>query len=508
MVDGLSQPVKILLVEDNHEHRRLIKKNLLRGKRQFDIEEVESGEDCLKRIGNEKFELVLLDYTLPDGNGLDVLATIRKDHDGVPVIMVTGQGSEEIIQAAIRLGASDYIVKSLEFLDHLAAVVEKTLAQQALKIQLDRSKEELLKRSEELTILLDATTAITSELDLDNVLTILSQRIGQAVTCTFVKILLTSDDVSKLIVRAAYPIRNLEWDPALGHAFEVKPGSLLLSVISNRAPLLVHSEEISNLNADRNMKRGLLGNLEQIQSLLIMPVAMQNECLGVVVLGERRRWERTPFTIEKSSLALALVQHASIAIKNAYLYQSLQKAHLQTIIGLAEALETRDSYTRGHSDRAMGHAHAIAQELRLTPEQADRLRYAVILHDIGKIGIPDAVLNKPGKLTKEEYELMKTHPEKGANIVSKIRFLERIAPLIRHHHERWDGTGYPDGLAGEGIPIESRVVATLDSYDAMTSDRIYRKALGLEYTMNELRRCSGTQFDPDVVEAFLKVLSR
>jgi HD-GYP domain-containing protein (c-di-GMP phosphodiesterase class II) len=204
---------------------------------------------------------------------------------------------------------------------------------------------------------------------------------------------------------------------------------------------------------------------------------------------------------------MALVQHASIAIKNAFLYQSLQKAHLQTIIGLAEALETRDAYTRGHSDRAVEYAVAVSQMLGLTYEQADRLQYAVILHDIGKIGIPDSILNKPGKLTEEEFGLMKTHPVKGANILSKIPFLSRMAMVVRHHHERWDGTGYPDGLAGKDIPIESRIVAVLDSYEAMTSDRIYRKAPGSEYAQNELRRCAGTQFDPMVVEAFLKVVN-
>lgn len=277
-------------------------------------------------------------------------------------------------------------------------------------------------------------------------------------------------------------------------------------MIFDQAPLILNTAQIQELNAAPAVQRGLLGNLEQIQSLLIMPVIMMNECLGVVALGERRHWERSPFTPEKSGLAMALIQHAGIAIKNAHHYQLLQKEHIETIMGFAEALETRDAYTRGHSDRAVEYAQAIAHELGLTPEQTDRLRYAAILHDIGKIGIPDDILNKPEKLAPEEYGLMKTHPEKGANILSKIRFLERIAPLIRHHHERWDGTGYPDKLQGRDIPIESRIVSVLDSYDAMTSDRIYRKAPGRDYAISELRRCAGAQYDADVVAAFLKVL--
>jgi response regulator RpfG family c-di-GMP phosphodiesterase len=507
MDEQISHPIKILLADDDPGHRLLIRKSLQRGSGRFDIEEAENGAGCLEKIRSAKFELVLLDYSLPDASGLDVLAVIRKEHEGIPVIMITGQGNEQVVREAIRLGASDYILKGPEFLDHLFSVVERTLSQQALKSQLDRSKGELLKRSEELTTLLEATTAVTSQLNLDRVLAILSERIGQAVSCTFVKILLLDEGGGLLVVKAAHPAPNFEWDPALGHSFEILPGSFVLSVIADHAPILLREEQIRDLNADRALKLGLIGNLEQIQSVLIVPVIMKDECLGVVVLGERRQWERMPFTIEKSGLAMALVQHASIAIKNAHLYQSLQKANLQIIIGLAEALETRDAYTRGHSDRAVEFAGAVSQELGLTLEQADGLQYAAILHDIGKIGIPDNILNKPGKLTEEEFGLMKTHPVKGANILSKIPFLARMAPMVRHHHERWDGTGYPDGIAGEDIPIESRIVAVLDSYDAMTSDRIYRKAPGIEYAQDELRRCAGTKYDSRVVAAFLKVVN-
>ncbi len=500
------QTVNILLVDDNPEHRLLITRNLRRGIQNVSIEEAENGGDCMTRVDNKKFDLVLLDYSLPDMNGFEVLGYLKKIRDRMPVIMITGREDDQIVEEAIRRGASDYIVKSKEFLDHLVTVVERTLAQQALKSQLDRSKEELFRRNEELSLLLDATTAIASELDLDKVLHILAERIGRAVGCTFVKILLMSDEGVGLVVKAAYPVYSIEWDPALGDAVEVRPGSPIMSVVSDQAPLLLHAEQIKELDVDPALKRCLLGSLADIQSLLIMPVAMQGERLGFVVLGERRRWERSPFTMEKSGLAFALIQHAGIAITNARLYQSLERANLETIIGLAEALETRDAYTRGHSDRSVEYARALAQELGLTPEQADRLQYGAILHDIGKIGIPDNILNKPAQLTAEEYELMKGHPVKGANIVSKIHSLERIAPVIRHHHEHWDGTGYPDGIAGENIPIESRIVAVLDSFDAMVSDRVYRKAPGRDYAISELRRCSGAQYDPRVVEAFLKVL--
>ncbi len=505
--DTEQRPFNILIVDDSQAHRFLMIKNLRRAIDQVGIHEAENGKDCFEQMGKARHDLVLLDYSLPDTSGLDVLGKLRKEYDQVPVIMVTGQGNDQVIREAIRLGASDYIVKDDGFLENLIRVVERTRVQQALKTQLDRSKKEVLLRSEELSLLLDATMAISSHLDLDSVLSILCERINRAIGCTFVKILLLDDDGRTVVVKAAFPIITLEWDPVLGHHVDLKPGSPLLSVVSNQAPTMMRSMQVKELEADPPLKTALIGNLDRIQSLLIMPITMQGECLGMAVAGERREWERSPITDDKSGLAMALIQHAGIAIKNAYHVQAIQKAYLQTIIGLAEALETRDAYTRGHSDRAVEYAGAVAQELRLTPEQADRLQYAVILHDIGKIGISDNILNKPGKLSEEEFGLMKTHPVKGANILSKIPFLSPIAPVVRHHHERWDGKGYPDGLAGEDIPIESRIVAVLDSYDAMTSDRIYRKAPGREYAQNELRRCAGTQFDPLVVEAFLKVVN-
>jgi response regulator RpfG family c-di-GMP phosphodiesterase len=504
--DAEQHPFNILIVDDSQAHRLLMKKNLLRAIAQAGIHEAESGKDCFEQMGNTRHDLVLLDYSLPDTTGLEVLGRLRKEYAHVPVIMVTGQGNEQIIHEAVRLGASDYIVKDDGFLENLTRVVERTRVQQALKAQLDHSKKEILLRSGELAILLDATMAISSHLDLDRVLSILSEQINRAINCTFVKILLLVEGGRTLVVKSVFPIIPLEWDPALGHRFDLKPGSPLLSVVSDRTPTMLHREQILDLDADPTLKLGLIGNLERIQSLLIMPITMQGECLGMAVAGERREWERSPITDDKSGLAMALIQHAGIAIKNAYHVQSLQRAYLQTVIGLTEALEARDAATRGHSERSVEYATEIARKLGLSHEQGERLQYAAILHDIGKLGIPDNILNKPGKLTDEEFAVMKTHPVKGDAIVAKIPFLAHVGPLIRHHHERWDGKGYPDGLAGVNIPIESRIIAVLDSYEAMTSDRVYRKAPGKQFAISELRRCSGTQYDPAAVAAFLAII--
>jgi putative nucleotidyltransferase with HDIG domain len=183
-----------------------------------------------------------------------------------------------------------------------------------------------------------------------------------------------------------------------------------------------------------------------------------------------------------------------------------EQALLDTITALAHAIEAKDNYTINHCERITFRAVALAQTLALPQQEIENIRLGSILHDVGKIGIPDAILNKPGKLTSEEYEIIKQHAAIGARIVQSVGALQEVAPIVRHHQERYDGTGYPDGLAGEDIPIGARIIAVVDAYGAMTEDRVYRKALGHHAAIAELRRCAGTQFDPVIVDAFIRLL--
>jgi len=190
------------------------------------------------------------------------------------------------------------------------------------------------------------------------------------------------------------------------------------------------------------------------------------------------------------------------------LYVAMRGLYLGTIRALASALEAKDPLTSGHAERVAEWAVAIGREMKLGQEKLDLLQYVGILHDIGKIGIPDSVLNKPGRYTPEEMNCMRQHSVMGAEIVAGIRKLRQGAEWIRHHHERFDGKGYPDGLTGTDIPLESRIIAVADAFDAMLSKRPYKNPLSLEAARAELIRCSGTQFDPHVVSAFLNVIAR
>ncbi|OAT85916.1 HD-GYP domain-containing protein [Desulfotomaculum copahuensis] len=180
--------------------------------------------------------------------------------------------------------------------------------------------------------------------------------------------------------------------------------------------------------------------------------------------------------------------------------------HFETIYAFAEAIGARDLYTMGHSEKVAEYARLIADQLGLDDSEVDRAYLCGIVHDVGKIGVPEDILNKPGPLSPDEFAQITHHPDMGATILSHISWLEDVVPVIMAHHERYDGKGYPRGLQGEEIPLLSRILAVADAFDAMTSDRSYRKALPLKTALDELRRGAGCQFDPRVVDAFLSML--
>jgi putative nucleotidyltransferase with HDIG domain len=189
-------------------------------------------------------------------------------------------------------------------------------------------------------------------------------------------------------------------------------------------------------------------------------------------------------------------------------YIELRLAYQEMAGALSNAIDARDAYTRGHSERVADYAAMLAKEMKLTEDRIEMIRYVGLLHDVGKIGIRDAIMKKQGTYTYEEYEEMKQHAKMGAQMLDGMKFIGKGQDWVKHHHERWDGRGFPDGLKGEQIPLEARIIACADSYDAMTTDRPYKAKLTPLEAKEELVRCAGTQFDPEVVKAMLKVVDK
>jgi HD-GYP domain-containing protein (c-di-GMP phosphodiesterase class II) len=198
----------------------------------------------------------------------------------------------------------------------------------------------------------------------------------------------------------------------------------------------------------------------------------------------------------------------SLALANARRYQQLEEAYISTIEALANALEAKDARTSDHARSLARMTLAVGAEMGFQGDRLKRLELAALFYDIGKIGVPSEIIRKPGPLTASERREMQLHPEIGAQILAPVPFLQPIRPIIRACHERWDGNGYPDGLAGKAIPLEARVIFVCDAFDAMVTDRPYRKALTEGEAVRRLKLSSGTQFDPQIVEAFLRVYRR
>jgi len=241
-----------------------------------------------------------------------------------------------------------------------------------------------------------------------------------------------------------------------------------------------------------------------LRSIVSAPLRIGNRTIGIFELGSL---VQDAFSDEDRRMLESLASQAAIAIENARLFESTQRTYFETIRSLAYALEARDAYTRGHSERVTALALRVAEAMGLPEDEQRVLGHAGMLHDIGKIGVADAVLNKPSLLSEEDRAIIENHPIFGGTILAPLRFLEKVQVLVKHHHERFDGRGYPEGLAGEAIPLGARIIAVCDAYDAMTSDRPYRKARSRAEAIQEIRAHAGTQFDPAVVEAFLRVMA-
>jgi putative nucleotidyltransferase with HDIG domain len=278
------------------------------------------------------------------------------------------------------------------------------------------------------------------------------------------------------------------------------PGGLTGQIVRSGRPILIRDWERER---GQYPQPRLWGTMEIPASWLGVPLKIGERVVGVISVQAYR-----PHAYDEGHLELlsTLAGMAAVAIENAQLYKQLEEAYIEAILALANAIAARHAYTADHSVRLTEWAVATAKELGCAEEEIEALRWAALLHDLGKIGVPDELLLKPGPLTEEEWTVMKRHPEIGARIVAPVKKLSAAASIIRAHHERWDGTGYPDGLKGEEIPLGARILAVVDAYGAMIDERSYRPAKSPEEAVTELKRCAGTQFDPQVVEAFLRVL--
>ncbi|MFA5801744.1 MAG: HD domain-containing phosphohydrolase [Thermoleophilia bacterium] len=374
-----------------------------------------------------------------------------------------------------------------------------------LQIEKDKAVTAERDHSERLMLMLEVSSTVSSSLKIDQVLQVLSERIVEAIGVTFCHVLLLDEKGDHLRMVAAHPARSMEWEDTMGASLSLDELPDYRKALQSHAAVVVGGRREGPAETMPEKQREQMCSAK---SLLLYPLVVGDQAVGVVSVGEHRSWERSPLSSEKAVLCQTIVNQGAVAVGNAISHEVLEEAFIGTIRSLAEAIDAKDSSTRGHSDWVAKYAMMIGRQMGLENGRLDALKYAGYLHDVGKIGIPDSILGKTSQLTQEEWQLMKKHPIMSAKILEPVPIAPAIKAAIRHHHERYDGKGYPYGLSGESIPLEARIMAVADSYEAMISDRPYRKALSDEQAVAELKRCVGSQFDPRMVEAFLRALGR
>ena len=500
----------ILFVDDEESILNVVTEFFKR--KGYQILTASNGAEAMKIIENEKVDCCFTDINMPVMNGLDLAENIRLQDNTMPVIVMTGYPSLENTIQTIKNGVVDFLIKPVN-LNQMELCMRRVLRQRGLFIEnvllkeevqskerLEKLNQELLYKVEELNILnkiMGSFTAISSSSDVFNRAVNVALEIAHADHTAFHIINETVKRPFQVAVAGRTAFRLIEDAPpgdsaATGSGyFGENPSStveLIMEVVTDELPLL-----ISRNNGVRGLPKDLL-------SVMLVPLKIRDKVFGVLTAGIGQGDKR--FTEKDLYYLSFMAQSAAQSIENLALYENIYENLFATLYAFVNAVEARDLYTRQHSSRVTAISMIIGQQLGCTIEELDILNFAGHLHDIGKIGIRDDILLKPGRLTNDEFEKIKQHPAIGANILEQLGMWDKERQIIRCHHERFDGTGYPDGLKEKQIPLLARILSVADVYDAMASDRAYRKRMEERIILKVIHEGSGSQFDPDIVDAF------
>ncbi|MEW5701197.1 MAG: HD domain-containing phosphohydrolase [Candidatus Zixiibacteriota bacterium] len=476
-------PATVLVVDDEPSIRQLLY-DWLAEEPGLTVRVAASPDEAEAVLERESVDLLLVDLRLREGSGLEVIRVAGALQPHAVSILITGHPTVETAISALQTGTFDYLIKPFK-LELLSATVHRALEHSRLRHENMQLREQVA--------ISEMMRAIGSSLELDQILSLILGTVLREFSAAAVSVLLYDPDTGRM------ELQGLEGDRAVirdGPYLEFLRGESAVSstvLATGRLALLTDRQgDLFTEGAPRHDR-------------LCQPLLVKGRAIGVLNIVRRANagpcGDGTLRTIEMTAA------QAAIAIDNSRLYRNLHAAYLDTVSALANAIEIRDPYTRGHTDRVKLLARALGNRLGWDNDRLFGLWMGCTLHDIGKIGVPDGVLSKPGPLTADEFALMKTHPEIGVKIIEGVPFLKPAIPYVYYHHERYDGSGYPFGMIRDEIPIEGRILAVVDAFDAITSDRPYRRGQSLEVAREELRAFAGIQFDPEIVELFFAALN-
>jgi len=478
---------KILVVDDYSSTRQMIVEALHQSGYQS-VREAENGRDALAIMKEELHHLVISDVMMPCMDGMDLLRHLKEDHPDTAVIMITGQPATDLTVSAMKSGAVDFIKKPFNLSDLLYKVQIYLREQSFTSGKADAAvgqSGKALEQTHDLSVksyIYDSLENLEGENEqLFNKVADLALRVVEGDAC----LIMIHDEETGEFHKS---VSKCYGDRLCGEESDESVLPFLRQVIEKNAALMIHSEDHPDISP----------------SLICTPLLIRGKAFGALCI--RKKKNRGVFTSKDLYYLTSLTKRASLNLENKVLYESLYVNVLDTFKSLVASIQLRDHYTEEHSSRVTAHAVQIATCMGLSHSEIESLKIAAALHDVGKIAIPDDVFLKNGKLTNTEYEIIKTHADIGEQILHSIALFDYERSTIRHHHERWDGKGYPLGLKGEEIPLGARIIAVADTYDAIMNDRPYRHAQSREWAIEQLVQNRGAQFDGEIVDCFLRII--
>lgn len=506
--------MKILLAEDNKELEATL--SILK-KRGDNIEATTDGVSCLEKIYTTRPNLLILNAFLPELDGHQLCYLLRGDekYSNIPIILMEPPDKQVFIDSGLNIeGRIKKPLKEDEFLNLIDEILKKKIGvSEQAQIEIEKLSLELSRRDKEIETLKSSMERfkISKEalIQVNNLLNsqiqeiTFAHKIGATLSFSFMDINQTNEAFFS-IIKEAFPIDAcfcLVLDNGAGKLY-VKGDVLfsegfydeLYNAISNIFPRF-EREKV------KIVKGGMFITQEvskKPQSFIASHLSLDKKDLVLSISREK------PFALKEKGLFGKIIKHVKLGFSHAIFFEELERTFFNTITSLIEIMEGKQKYQSGHSGRVAQYAKGICEVLGLSKDDTALIYDAALLHDIGKMSIPDEILNKPAKLTKEEFSLLKLHPKMGEDILNSFKTFQDMLPIICYHHEKFGGGGYGK-LKGDQIPLGARILAVCDAFDAMTSERPYRKALAPDAALAELREGTGSQFDPFVIKAFLKM---
>jgi putative nucleotidyltransferase with HDIG domain len=474
MLEQTSPPSpRLLVVEDDTTVRdfcvRLLRMN------GYQVASAKNGVEALERLNEHRYDLVFTDLQMPQMGGIALLHEMRQHYADTDTIVFTAHATVETAREALKLGAFDYLTKPVS-VDDLERTVRRAMEWRRVRLEKERLSEivALFQISQTFTSTLDTATAVRE------IVHVLWQRFSPSTLS--LSLLHPEDDQLELIAHAAV-------------ASDLPVGTRISLGGRHDEEAILRGHEM------------LVGSEDTVPAQLACLVLRTND-RPVGILRLSRGSEQPGFAADDRKMLAICASQIAASLDNGRLYQQLKEQNLQTVAALAAAIDARDPYTLGHSEQVMRYSVRLGELLGLPPERIEHIRYGALLHDIGKIGIRDYILLKPGALNDEEFAIMQRHPTIGADILRKIKSLRNVIPIIECHHERVDGRGYPNQLSGLQIKEEARILAIADAYDAMTSHRAYRTGRAPEEAFEVLKKGRGTHWDGAFVDVFIEMIKR